>query len=132
MSETRIPNAAGTRFVQVATLDGLRPGEFRRIAVEGHVLVLARDGAAVYAFQSTCPHEMADLAQGRIDDGCLICPRHLATFRLSDGAVSTGWKNVAPLKLYPVRIDGNEITVDAAAVARNPPAGKRQVWDLSR
>lgn len=124
--------AADTRFVKTASLDDIGPGEFRRITVEGHSLVLARDGEAVYAFQSTCPHEMADLSQGRIEGGCLICPRHLAAFNLCDGAVSAGWKNVAPLKLYPVRVVDQNIMVDAAAVARTPPGGQRQVWDFSR
>lgn len=127
-------NTASTdaRFVPVAMLDQLLSGMPLRIIVEGHTLVLARDGEAVYAFQATCPHEKADLSQARIEHGCLVCPRHLAAFALTDGKVSAGWDNVEPLKLYPVRIVNGEIAVDAAAVSRQPPGGKRQVWDFSR
>ncbi len=120
------------RFVTVARLDELPPGAFRRVEIEGHAIVLARQGDVVHAFQSTCPHEMADLSQARIENNCLVCPRHLAAFNLADGAVSAGWKNVAPLKLYPARIAGDIIAVDAAAVARTPPGGERQLWDFSR
>jgi 3-phenylpropionate/trans-cinnamate dioxygenase ferredoxin subunit len=119
------------RFVAVASRDALPDGAFLRVALESHALVLARRGDTVYAFQGTCPHEKADLSQGRIEDGRLICPRHLASFALSDGAVSAGWKNVTALKLYPAHIQGDDIAVDAAAVDRNPPGGSRKIWDLS-
>ncbi|HEY6830916.1 MAG TPA: Rieske 2Fe-2S domain-containing protein [Pseudolabrys sp.] len=119
-----------TRFVAVARCEHLRDGGFAPIVIEGHGLVLARHGDVVYAFQGTCPHEKADLAQGRIEDGRLICPRHLASFSLADGQVSRGWK-VDGLKLYPVRIADGEIAVDADAVQRNPPGGARKVWDFT-
>src|ERR1700758_5622356 len=125
-------NSIEPRFVVVATLDDLPDGRFLRVALGGHGLVLARAGDAVYAFQGACPHEKADLSQGRIEDGRLICPRHLASFALSDGAVSAGWSNVGALKLYPARIQGDAIEVDANAVNRDPPGGNPQVWDLSR
>lgn len=130
MNEKAAP--ADARFVPVAVLDQLPPYALLRVIVEGHTLVLARAGEAVYAFQATCPHEKADLSQARIEHGCLVCPRHLAAFALTDGKVSAGWDNVEPLKLYPVRIVNGEIAVDAAAVSRQPPGGKRQVWDFSR
>ena len=129
MNENTQPTDA--RFVPVAMLDGLRPGAPLRVIIEGHTLVLARHGDAIYAFQATCPHEKADLTQARIEHGCLVCPRHLAAFALTDGKASAGWDNVEPLKLYPVRIADGAIEVDAAAVARQPPGGKRQVWDFS-
>lgn len=118
------------RFVAVATFDDLPDGGLRAVVLEGHGLVLARQGDTVHAFQATCPHEKADLSKGRLEDDRLICPRHLASFSLIDGAVSRGWK-VDALKLYPVRIDDGAIAVDAAAVSRNPPGGARKVWDFT-
>ena len=119
------------RFVGIATLDTLADGGFLRVMLDGHALVLGRAGGTVYAFQGTCPHEKADLSQGRIEDGRLICPRHLASFALTDGEVSAGWDDVEALKLYPVRVQHGEIAVDAAAVERNPPGGMRKIWDFS-
>jgi 3-phenylpropionate/trans-cinnamate dioxygenase ferredoxin component len=118
------------RFVFVANLNQLPDGGFIRVAVDGHALVIARDRNTVYAFQSTCPHEKADLAQGRIEDGRLVCPRHLASFDLVNGQASRGWKLEA-LRLYPVRVEGDEIAVDRDAIRRNPPGGERKVWDFT-
>jgi 3-phenylpropionate/trans-cinnamate dioxygenase ferredoxin subunit len=118
------------RFVVVARCEHLPDGRFAPVMLDGHGLVLARQGDDIYAFQGTCPHEQADLAQARIEDGRVICPRHLASFSLADGQVSRGWK-VDCLKLYPVRVTDSEIAVDVQAVRRNPPAGARKVWDLT-
>ena len=120
-----------TEFVVVARLDALVDGALIPAMVDGHGLVLARRGSEVFAFQGTCPHEKADLAQGRIADGRLVCPRHLASFSLADGEASRGWR-LDRLKLYPVRIavDG-AVAVDAGAVRRDPPAGVRKVWDFT-
>ena len=128
MSETRDMNAP--RFVAVAKLDELPDGGFRRVLLDGHGLVLARQGGTVHAFQGTCPHEKADLSQGRIENGRLVCPRHLASYSLVDGQVSRGW-TVEALKLYPVRIEDGAVAVDAEAVRRNPPGGARKVWDFT-
>jgi 3-phenylpropionate/trans-cinnamate dioxygenase ferredoxin component len=123
-------NTTEPRFIGVARLDDLPDGGMLRVMVGSHGLVLARAGGAVYAFQGTCPHEKADLAQGRIENGRIICPRHLASFALNDGQASRGWKLDA-LKLYPVRVIAGTITVDADAVERDPPGGARRVWDLT-
>jgi 3-phenylpropionate/trans-cinnamate dioxygenase ferredoxin subunit len=118
------------QFVVVGVLEHLNSGAFTCVTIDGHGLVVARDGDRVYAFQGTCPHEKADLAQGRIEAGRLVCPRHLASFDLDDGKVSRGWK-VEALKLYPVRIEDGMIAVDADAVRANPPVN-RTVWDFTR
>lgn len=129
---SRDSRAPGARFVRAANLDEVRAAGLMPVSIEGHALVLASEGEAVHAFQSTCPHEMADLSLGRIEAGCLVCPRHRAAFSLKDGSVSAGWTDVSALKLYPTRLADGVVYVDAAALARNPPGGKRQVWDLSR
>jgi 3-phenylpropionate/trans-cinnamate dioxygenase ferredoxin component len=117
-------------FVIVARLEHLPDGALAPVMVDGHGLVVARRGSEVLAFQATCPHEKADLAQGRIENGRLVCPRHLASFSLVDGEASRGW-TLDCLKLYPVRVTDGTIAVDADAVRRNPPAGVRKVWDFT-
>jgi nitrite reductase/ring-hydroxylating ferredoxin subunit len=117
-------------FVAVARLEHLADGAVMPVMIDGHGLVLARRGSDVFAFQSTCPHEKANLAQARIEGGRLVCPRHRASFSLADGHPSRGW-TVDCLKLYPVRVADGEIAVDAGAVRRNPPGGARKVWDFT-
>lgn len=130
MSYPSVPDPATEDYWPVLDLAAAQTGAITEIRIEGHVVAVALvDGAAV-AFQALCPHDKAGLAAGRIEGCTLICPRHLAHFDLRSGAVSKGWK-VDALRLYPARIEAGRISIDMAAVRRNPPGGARKVWDMS-
>jgi nitrite reductase/ring-hydroxylating ferredoxin subunit len=86
-----------------------------RLCAAGAVdLLLFRDGDRIFACERFCPHEQADLSLGRIADGRLFCPRHLASFDLLDGNISAGWPSRA-LRVHPARIEDDKIWIDAAA-----------------
>jgi 3-phenylpropionate/trans-cinnamate dioxygenase ferredoxin subunit len=78
-------------------------------------LLLIQDGDRIFACERFCPHEQADLSLGRISDGRLFCPRHLASFDLVDGNISAGWPSRA-LRVHPAWIEDDKIWIDAAAL----------------
>jgi 3-phenylpropionate/trans-cinnamate dioxygenase ferredoxin subunit len=83
--------------------------------VTGVDLILVwKDGRAV-ACERICPHEQADLSLGHMSGGRLRCPRHAASFDLSNGQISYGWSS-RPLRIYPVRIKGDQVWIDAGAI----------------
>lgn len=53
-------------------------------------LVVVRIGDAVHVMHAVCAHAGGPLAQGTVEDGCLICPWHGARYRLTDGHVTRG------------------------------------------
>lgn len=106
----------GARWIEVLLLDQLADQGVLCVRVEAADVVLLRDGARIIACERACPHEQADLSHGRLDDGRLLCPRHLASFDLDDGHISAGWPS-RPLQLYPVEINDGRIWIDAAAIA---------------
>ncbi len=77
----------------------------------GVALLVIRDGDRLYACERACPHEQADLGLGRVKDGQLHCPRHLAWFDLENGRISPGWSCRA-LRRYRVRIIDGEVQVE--------------------
>jgi len=81
------------------------------VRVNAADLLLGRDGERVIACERACPHEQADLSRGRIVDGRLLCPRHLASFDLCDGHISAGWPS-RPLQLYRVEVRDGQIWID--------------------
>ena len=85
------------------------------VRVEGTHVLLLRDGEHIVACERACPHEQADLSLGRIVGGRLVCPRHLASFDLNDGSISTGWPS-RPLRRYPIRITDGVVWIDIAAI----------------
>jgi len=83
----------------------------------GAPVPLARDGGRLVAIGATCSHQGGPLGEGTFADGCVTCPWHGSTFRLSDGRVERGPASV-PQPCYGVR------TVDGRVEVRreHPPA----------
>jgi 3-phenylpropionate/trans-cinnamate dioxygenase ferredoxin subunit len=102
-------------WVAVCPLDRLGPQSILCVRVQAVDLLLVRDGDRIFACERACPHEQADLSQGRVADGRLFCPRHFASFDLHDGNISAGWPS-RPLRRYPVRMREGQIWIDAEAV----------------
>jgi 3-phenylpropionate/trans-cinnamate dioxygenase ferredoxin subunit len=103
------------RWVDVLPLERLADQGIICVQVEAVDLLLVRDGERIIACERACPHEQADLSFGRIADGRLFCPRHIASFDLDDGQVSAGWPS-RRLQCYPVKTINGRIWVDAAAI----------------
>jgi 3-phenylpropionate/trans-cinnamate dioxygenase ferredoxin subunit len=85
------------------------------VHVDGSHLLVIRAGDQLHACERACPHERVDLAGGRCSGTKLFCPRHFVSFDLTDGQVSGGWE-MRPLRIYPVRITGDDVSVDVSAL----------------
>ncbi len=60
------------------------------VQVNGVPLLLVRSEGAIRAIADRCTHRGAPLHEGDVAEGCVICPWHGSTFRLSDGSVQRG------------------------------------------
>ena len=64
-------------------------------------IALFRVGTNVYAVDNRCPHEGYPLAEGEVDDDCVLtCNWHNWKFRLEDGQCILGGDHV---RTYPVK-----------------------------
>ncbi len=102
--------SGGQQGWQAVARFGELPEEgLREVAVGRALVLLVCRAGSLQAVQALCPHQMAPLAEGHVDaEGWLHCPRHKASFRLSDGACGPGW--VLPrLRRYAVRLDGGQV-----------------------
>jgi nitrite reductase/ring-hydroxylating ferredoxin subunit len=84
------------------------------VEVAGQPIVLARSHGEVYAMLATCSHYGGPLDEGRLEDGCVVCPWHGSHFRLRDGGVERG-PATAPQTAYDVRTVGDRVEVRARA-----------------
>jgi 3-phenylpropionate/trans-cinnamate dioxygenase ferredoxin subunit len=103
------------RWVAVCARERLTEQKIVCVKVAGIGVLIVQDGEGIYACERACPHEQADLSLGRVADGRLHCPRHLAWFNLADGTMSPGWPS-RDLRRYPVCESDAQIWVDAAAM----------------
>ena len=97
-------------WIAVCAADQLSEQAIVCVTARGMALLVIRDGDRLYACERACPHEQADLGLGRVKDGRLHCPRHLAWFDLDDGRIMPGWPS-RNLRRYRVRIVDGEVQV---------------------
>lgn len=77
---------------------------------EREIVVCQHDGR-FYALDNICSHAHAQLHQGRLRRGRLICPLHGAAFDVRTGQ-PLGTPAEAPLVTYPVRVVDDMLEID--------------------
>ena len=90
----------------------LAEGELRRVSVGEASVLLVRDDGQIHALANTCSHAGGPLDEGELADGCVICPWHASTFRLTDGHIVRGPASV-PQPAYQTRVRNGKIEVRA-------------------
>lgn len=93
------------------SLATLMEGKPQRIEKNGESICVARIGAEVFAISDTCSHSEASLSEGDILGFKIECWLHGAEFDVRTGEALTP-PAVAPVKSYPVTIDGDSVTVE--------------------
>jgi nitrite reductase/ring-hydroxylating ferredoxin subunit/uncharacterized membrane protein len=90
----------------------LAEGEPRYAEAHGVGVLVVRDGDGVHALSNRCCHRGGALDEGELDDGCVVCPLHGSTFRLSDGAVMRG-PAAYPQPVWQARVRAGVIELKA-------------------
>jgi nitrite reductase/ring-hydroxylating ferredoxin subunit/uncharacterized membrane protein len=93
-------------YVPVARLEELPEGVLTRVDADGSPVALLREGEAVRAVWAVCSHLGGPLDEGRLQDGCVVCPWHGSAFRMEDGAVVHGPATAALPRLQTRVRDG--------------------------
>ena len=97
-------------FVHVTYLGNIPDGDLLGTKAGEVELVLYRQGDRVRAYQRRCLHQGADLADGIVSRGFLVCALHGWRFQLEDGALDM--QPDSCLRCYPVRVEGDAVYVD--------------------
>ncbi|BBA95546.1 hypothetical protein RVR_446 [Actinacidiphila reveromycinica] len=101
----------------VGPLAGFPAGRpVRRLVGETAVLVVRDADGTLSALADRCSHLGGPLSEGEITDGCVRCPWHGSTFRLSDGWNVTG-PATAPQPCFETRVRDDRVWVRLAAAS---------------
>ncbi|MCY4252963.1 MAG: Rieske 2Fe-2S domain-containing protein [Thaumarchaeota archaeon] len=89
------------------------------VTCAGRRMVILREGDRVYAADAACTHADADLSGGFVAPGAgpggepgIRCPLHLSVFELGRG-VPLNPPAERPVAVYPAKIDGDSVYVEA-------------------
>jgi len=93
-------------------LASLVAGKPVKLEKSGRTICVTRVGDEIFAIDDTCSHSDASLSEGEVTDFKIECWLHGAEFDLRTGEALTP-PAVAPVKVYPVTVDGDSVTVEA-------------------
>ena len=95
---------------KVAKIENLWSGEMMGLEINGERVLLVNIDNRIYAYADICPHQKSRLSEGTLTDKILRCARHHWEFDVCTGS------GVNPrdscLKVFPIRVDGDDILVD--------------------
>ena len=115
----RIDAPAG-EAAAVATMDELaKPGQMKLVHLNGHRIVVAREGERIVAFQDHCTHRGGPLADGVLACSLVTCPWHGSQFSVETGEVVSGPAQ-DPIRIYPVQIEGEQVRIAAPEPLTEP------------
>ena len=99
-----------SQAVPVCRRDGVAPGDFRCVEVEGKRILLYDVSGVVYATSAVCAHLGGPLDAGLFEEGVVTCPWHGWQFDVRTGeSVFDPGRRIAT---YPVSVVGGEILVE--------------------
>ena len=105
-----------TRHRAVARISELAPGQLLPVAVDGVEMVIYWREAGVGAVQRRCLHQGADLADGMILRGAIVCAQHGWRFDAETGVHEMSSENC--LVTYRAWVEEDRIMVDPTPVRR--------------
>jgi nitrite reductase/ring-hydroxylating ferredoxin subunit len=100
----------GTSWITVARRADLSAGKIKGVKADGKAIALYNLDGEFYATDNVCTHAYAELSDGYLERGLIVCPLHAGCFDVKTG------KAVEPpaeedLKTYPVRVVGEDIQI---------------------
>ena len=89
----------------------VKQGEVIATDVQGAPIAIANVAGTYYAFDDLCTHEQCSLADGALSGTTIACMCHGAEFDVRTGEVLAP-PAPAPIKVYPVRINGEVLEIE--------------------
>jgi len=99
------------KWIKACAENQLGKNEMLSFDIEEKKLLITNLGGKIYATDSICTHEEADLSSGFLSQEGVRCPLHLSVFNLENG-IPRNPPAEAPLKTYNIKIDQSEIYVE--------------------
>jgi methionine sulfoxide reductase heme-binding subunit len=104
-------------FLEVCHVNDIPDGRARIVSVSGERVAVFRYGHRISAVSSVCRHQNGPLGEGRIVNGCIVCPWHGYEYEPASGRAPAPFTERLPT--FDVRIVGDRVQIGS----RPHPAG---------
>ncbi|MEO8232159.1 MAG: nitrite reductase (NAD(P)H) small subunit [Ignavibacteriota bacterium] len=94
-------------YIKICELSDLKERQGKRFLINDVEIAVFKVENEIYAVDNICPHQhSANIYDGFLEDGCVVCPAHGWIFNLKTGKQPTGAKG---LDTYPTKIIDGEV-----------------------
>ena len=100
-----------SEWIKACNLEQVKEGQLFGLTVNDKKILLANLKGEIRATDLICTHANAYLSTGFLSEEGVRCPLHLSVFNLENGEPQH-LPAEQPLKVYNVKIDGNEVYVE--------------------
>lgn len=108
-------------FERALSLSDLQNGTATCVELAGEPICVVRlDDGTVKAVHNTCSHAQYELHEGWVEDNTIECGLHGSSFDLDTG-MPQALPAVRPVPTYAVRLDGDDVMVDATSPTNDAP-----------
>jgi 3-phenylpropionate/trans-cinnamate dioxygenase ferredoxin subunit len=101
-------------FVRVAKVSELSDPGKMLVEVDDRLVALFKVGGQLFALDDVCTHDGGPLAEGKLEDHTIACPRHGAKFDIRNGRALT-MPATQPTAAHEVKVVGDEVFVKLSA-----------------
>ena len=106
----RVPKSpTNATFVDVCGIDEIPEKGARTAMLAGERVAVFRYDGCVSAVSSVCKHQNGPLGEGRIQDGCIVCPWHGYQYRPQDGRAPSPFTETLPT--FGVKVEQGRVLV---------------------
>ena len=100
-----------SRWIDVAAVYDLTPGNRRVIDVDGVAVAIFNIDGEYFAVKDACTHDGGILSNGELEGDVIVCPRHGARFSIRTGAVM-GPPAYEDLETFFVRVSQGKVQIE--------------------
>lgn len=105
------PATADPLWRSVGSVDAIAEGRGLVVPLaDGQSVAIFRDGGTLAAVSNLCAHQNGPLGEGRIQNGCVVCPWHGYEYRLRDGCAPAPFTE--RVSTYRLKLEGRIILLD--------------------
>ena len=97
-------------FVRVAKVSDVPDPGKMLVEVDERLVALFQVGGKFFAIDDVCTHDGGPLAEGKLEDHTIACPRHGAKFDIRTGAALT-MPATKPTAAHEVKVEGENVYV---------------------
>ena len=94
-------------YTRVCTATELKENQGKRFLINDVDVAVFKVNEEIFILSNICPHQhTANIYDGFLEDGCVVCPAHGWMFNLKTGKHPTGARG---LDTYPIKIIDDEV-----------------------